>query len=161
MSNQKSFDHLDTWLKEVTKYTTVLPEIAVVANKVWMYYISICSSLRCEQPEIAVVANKVWMYYISICSSLRCEQPKIAVVANKVWRYCIGLYFGMLNISRYSPDGEYLCYFKYAHSSTQTKTDTKQDIYLKDVILPLSWVKQKLITCKKQLYSAVCQFLAV
>ena len=52
VGNQKSFDHLDSWLKEVTKYTTALPEIAVVANKVWIYYISICYSIRCEQPEI-------------------------------------------------------------------------------------------------------------
>ena len=29
-------------------------------------------------------------------------------------------------------------YFKFVHSSTQTKPNTKQDIYLKDVILALS-----------------------
>ena len=39
--------------------------------------------------------------------------------------------------------GGYLCYFKLAHSSTQQSEDTKQDIYLKDVILALSWGSRK------------------
>ena len=43
----------------------------------------------------------------------------------------------------------YLRYLKFTHLSTQTK----QDIYLKDVILGLSWPvqnKQKLTACKIQ-----------
>ena len=37
----------------------------------------------------------------------------------------------------YSPAEGYLCYFEVVHSSTQTKVDKKQDIYLKYVILAL------------------------
>ena len=40
--------------------------------------------------------------------------------------------------SLYSHAGEYLCYFKFAHSSTQQAGDTQQDIYLMNVILVLS-----------------------
>ena len=36
----------------------------------------------------------------------------------------------------------YLCYFEFAYSSTQQSKDTKQDIYLKDVILALSWERE-------------------
>ena len=51
-----------------------------------------------------------------------------------------------------------LCYFEFEHSSTQTKRNAKQDIYLKGVILALSWgssVKIAKIECllKYQLYS--------
>ena len=35
--------------------------------------------------------------------------------------------------------GAGICYFKFTHSSNQTKPKTRQDIYLKDVILALSW----------------------
>ena len=46
----------------------------------------------------------------------------------------------MLKNSLYSPAvGVFLCYFKFAHSSTQAKPYTKQDIYLKEVIFALSW----------------------
>ena len=36
--------------------------------------------------------------------------------------YCIQLKFGVLKFWLYSPAGGYLCYFKFAHSSTQTKS---------------------------------------
>ena len=49
-------------------------------------------------------------------------------------KYCIQLKFGGLKNLLYKPVGGYLCYFKFVHSSR----DTKQDIYLKDVILVLS-----------------------
>ena len=35
--------------------------------------------------------------------------------------YCIQLLFEVLKNSLYSPAGGYLCYFRFAHSSTQTK----------------------------------------
>ena len=55
--------------------------------------------------------------------------------------YCIQLYFEVLKFLLYSPAGGYLCYFKFAHSSTQTRliVNTNQDVYLKDAILALSW----------------------
>ena len=55
----------------------------------------------------------------------------------------------MLKISLYSPAGGYLCYFKFAHSSTQTVFYYYIDIYLKIVILMLLWGAGKLKACKK------------
>ena len=34
VTNQASFDSLDTWMREVTKYSSPTPEICLVANKV-------------------------------------------------------------------------------------------------------------------------------
>ena len=47
--------------------------------------------------------------------------------------HCISLYLGVLKISLYSPAGGYLCYLKFAHSSTQTKPYIKQNIFLRMV----------------------------
>ena len=35
VTNQSSFDSLDSWLRELTKYGTSSPEICLVANKVF------------------------------------------------------------------------------------------------------------------------------
>ena len=44
------------------------------------------------------------------------------------------IFWGDTLYTAYSPAGGYLCYFEFAHSSIQTKLNTKQDIYLKDII---------------------------
>ena len=53
------------------------------------------------------------------------------------------------------PDGGYLCYFKFAHSSTQIKPYIYLIfLYLKDVILALSWgAWRKLNACKNTSYT--------
>ena len=41
-----------------------------------------------------------------------------------------------------------MSYFKFAHHSSQQVGDTKHNIYLKDVILALSWGARKVNACK-------------
>ena len=52
--------------------------------------------------------------------------------------------FGILHTLECKKSEGCMCYFKSMHSGTQTKQIyTKQEIYLKDVILALSWEARK------------------
>ena len=75
--------------------------------------------------------------------------------------YCIQIKFGVLKCLLYSPDEGHLCYFKFTYSSTQTKSDTRQDTYLNDIILALSWESRKLSACRNTSYTVFDLYVIV
>ena len=67
------------------------------------------------------------------------QQPTIMRKYIKTALLNMALILSAKKILLCSPAAGYLFYFKFVHLSTQQSKDKKHNIYLKDVILALSW----------------------